>query len=88
MKDHNLAEAETFAQSGTMQDELPLAGESVVSVTHSEGKKALNFAFTSPLAWAMNHFFECRSYHTAKANSHDHVFYGTSRNTAAAAMAF
>ena len=88
MKDHNLTEAETFAESGTMQDESPLAGESVVSVTHTEGKKALNFAFTWPLECAMNNFFDCKSYHTARANSYDHVFYGISKNTAAAAMAF
>lgn len=88
MKEHNLTEAETFAASGTFQDEKPRAGESVVSVTRYDGKKAVNFAFTGSLAHAMNAFFDCKSYHQARGMSHQHVFYGIPKNTAAAAMAF
>lgn len=88
MKQHNLTEAEVFAESGTVHDETPVGGESVVSVTHREGKRVQNFAFTSPLMHAMNTFFDCKAYHSTMATSFEYTFYGISRNTAAAAMAF
>lgn len=88
MAQHNITQAQAFEKEKE-GDQAQLGGESVVAITTvKNGKMVRNLAFTGSLAIAMEIFFDCKSYSTARRASIDWTFYGITTNTAAAAMAF
>jgi len=62
----------------------------VVSIKRAEGSKNTvnKQGFVNSLSYAMQTFFDCKSYSTRIYTSVEWTFYGIAENTIAAAMAF
>jgi hypothetical protein len=89
MSQYNVTQAELIERADDKEKAL-LAGESVVEIIATTGRsgKVRKYGFTGDLALAMQVFFDCKCYSTARARSIEWTFYGVASNTAAAVMAF
>jgi hypothetical protein len=88
MTQHNIRQAEMYAEDGNMNKSQNRGDKSIVAITATKGKKAVGQGFVPNLAQAMQTFFDCMSYSSAHHFSIEWTFYGIPENTVSAAMAF
>lgn len=89
MGQYNVSQAEVLAHEPPSTQQQ-YAGQSVVSINRADGSMNTvnNQGFVDDLTFAMDGFFDCKSYSTRKYASVEWTFYGIAENTVAAAMAF
>lgn len=90
MGQYNVSQAEVLAHESP-EKQRQYAGHSVVSITRFDGDDSRAMRqqrYIGTLCYAMERFFDCKSYSTAGYSSLDMTFYGIAENTVAAAMSF
>jgi K+-sensing histidine kinase KdpD len=87
MQQHNVSQADVLARasSATQQEH---AGQSVVSIRRADGSPRMvsRQEFAEHIAYAMEKFFDCKSYSSKKLASMEWTFYGIAENTVTAAI--
>lgn len=89
MARYNVTQAEVLAHEPP-DVQRKYAGQSIVSITRTDEDKSKNvrhYAFVDNLLFAMETYFDCKSYTTSYGSSLHLTFYGIAENTVAAAMA-
>ena len=90
MEQHKIFQAEVLAHA-SVSEQKQYAGQSDVSIRHWDKSKKTcvrHHAYLNHLAGAMEVFFDCKSYSTARASSLQWTFYGIAANTVTAAKVF
>ncbi|KAH7014270.1 uncharacterized protein B0I36DRAFT_338490 [Microdochium trichocladiopsis] len=90
MGQYNVSQAEVLAHVPP-DAQKQYAGQTVVSITRTDGdtdKPVRQQTYVNNLCWAMQEFFSCKYYSTARRSSVELTFYGIAENSVAAAMAF
>lgn len=90
MAQYNVTQADVLAQAIDSEEQARYAGQPTVSITNTKDPfaKAISQTWVHDVAEAMEIFFDCKSYSSAKTFSIDWTFYGIAANTVAAATAF
>ena len=90
MAQYNVTQADLLAHASTDEEQLQRAGQSMVTITptRSHTAKVVSQTWVHDVALAMEVFFDCKSYSSARTLSIDWTFYGIAPNTVAAALAF
>lgn len=90
MAQFNVTQADVLAQAADSEDQKQYAGQSTVSITCTKDPfaKVISQTWVQSVAGAMEVFFDCKSYSTARRWSIEWTFYGIAPNTVAAAIAF
>ena len=90
MGQYNVTQAEVLAHESPSAQRR-YAGQSDVSIRRVDGDKSKSVqqqSFVGTLGTAMDGFFDCKFYSTARSSSLQLTFYGIAENTVAAAISF
>jgi hypothetical protein len=90
MAQYNVTQADVLAQAADSEQQKQYAGQSNVAITSTKGPfaKVISQTWVHRVAAAMEVFFDCKTYSTARTWSIEWTFYGIAPNTAAAAISF